>query len=187
MKATEIVWLEYRKQLLRFVKARVSNPDMAEDLVHDVLLRAYDKRSELIDSDRLEAWLYRIARNVIVDHYRSARPMEALPEDLPPDEENQALDTIKALGSCMAPLITRLPDDYQQALRLADLEHVPQIQAATRVGVSYSGLKSRVQRGRIMLKELLLQCCEIEVDHDGRISGHDRSPNMSVDCGCSGD
>lgn len=185
MDVTEAVWLDYRQQLLRFVRTRVKDPSIAEDLVHDVLVRAYDRQSELTDPSRLGAWLYQITRNIIVDYYRGTRTMDDLPEDLPAQDHDQAMGAIKALGSCMAPLLQRLPDDYQEALRLADLEGVAQTDIAERAGLSYSGMKSRVQRARVMLKTLVLQCCEVEMDRGGRISDYNRAPNNKASCGCS--
>jgi RNA polymerase sigma-70 factor (ECF subfamily) len=79
---TAQAWQAYRTELVRFAKRRVEDAAVADDLVHDVLLKALTQMPALEEGARLRAWLYRIARNAIVDHYRSRRPSEPLPEDL---------------------------------------------------------------------------------------------------------
>jgi RNA polymerase sigma-70 factor, ECF subfamily len=64
-------------------------------------------------------------------------------------------------------MIDRLPARYRTPLRLSELEGLPQQQVARRLGLSLSGVKSRVQRGRRQLKLMLLDCCHIEFDRAG--------------------
>jgi RNA polymerase sigma-70 factor (ECF subfamily) len=60
-------------------------------------------------------------------------------------------------------------------MRLTAFEGVPQVDAARRLGISTSGMKSRVQRGRRLLREALLACCEVSLDRRGGIAAF-RSP-----------
>jgi RNA polymerase sigma-70 factor, ECF subfamily len=74
----------------------------------------------------------------------------------------------------MAPMLRRLPPTRREAITLGDLEGVNQMEAAKRVGVSVSGMKSRVQRGRKQLRAVLEECCRIEFDRRGAIVAYDR-------------
>jgi len=62
----QVAWRAYRLELHRFVRARVEDEAAAEDLVHDVLLRAYSQRDTLRDAGQLRPWLYRITRNALI-------------------------------------------------------------------------------------------------------------------------
>ena len=61
-------------------------------------------------------------------------------------------------------MIERLSGEYRQAVILVDLEGLAQHEAAAQLGLSLSGMKSRVQRGRRQLKGMLEACCTIELD-----------------------
>src|SRR4029453_11954052 len=67
------------------------------------------------------------------------------------------------LAPCLTPLMDRLPAHYREAVRLVELEGLPQRELSERFAVSLSGAKSRVQRGRDKLKDLLLRCCQVEL------------------------
>jgi len=161
-------WTEYRTRLLAFARKRVANPADAEDLVHDVLARAYAHRDALKDQASLRAWLYQIMRNAITDYYRSRRPTEELPEELPSWAREDAAAR-RELAGCLAPLIAGLPAPYRDAIRYAEIEGLTQRETAQRLALSHSGAKSRVQRGRAMLEAALLSCCRIALDSRGDI------------------
>lgn len=163
----ESLWRDYRTQLFRFVLKRVSDEATAEDIVHDVLVRAYDRRDTLRDAGKFESWLYRITRNAVIDHYRMRRPTEPLPADLTTDAT--AGDARSELAACTTPLLDALPPHYRDALVLTELQGLTQRDAAIRLGLSLSGAKSRVQRARRMLEAKLLDCCRLEFDNRGGI------------------
>jgi RNA polymerase sigma-70 factor, ECF subfamily len=167
VQADESLWRDYRTQLVRFVLKRVADEATAEDIVHDVLVRAYERRDTLRDGQKFEPWLYQITRNAVVDHYRRRRPSEPLPADL--IAETPAADAQRELAKCMKPLIDALPGHYRDALTLSEIQGLTQQDTAGRLGLTLSGAKSRVQRGRRMLEEKLLQCCRVEFDTRGAI------------------
>ena len=77
--------------------------------------------------------------------------------------------------------MARLPAIYRDALQLTDLDGLTQAEAATRVGLSTSGMKARVQRARSQLKALFVLCCEIELDRRGGIIDY-QPHNDTCDC-----
>jgi RNA polymerase sigma-70 factor (ECF subfamily) len=158
-----------------FVGRRVSRPQDAEDVTQDTLLRLYRSAETLSDEQALEAWMYRIARNAITDHYRRSalRPMPIAPDDaavLAVASEGEEPRADAALAGCLAPLLARVPEDYRTALELTDLGDLTQEQAAARLGLSTSGMKSRVQRGRRMLRTEVVRCCRVELDARGALA-----------------
>lgn len=160
----------------------MASSEEAEDIVHDVLVRAYSKRDSLEEVKNWKAWLYAIARNAIIDHYRTRKPMEQLPETLLAEEPEPS--GIQELVRCVLPLIQELPPKYRESLELADLDGWSQKSVAEKLNLSLSGAKSRVQRGRHMLKDLFFQCCKLEYDALGHISSVVPSSNCTK-CGCA--
>lgn len=176
----ESVWRDYRRQLVRFVQKRVVDESTAEDIVHDVLVRAYGKRDTLRQGEKFEQWLYQITRNAVIDHYRARKPSEPLPADLTADEPMQK-DARRELSTCMKPLIDSLPDHYRDAIVLSEIQGLTQQDTARQLGLSLSGAKSRVQRARRMLEAKLLDCCRLEFDSRGDIVDYESARGES--CG----
>lgn len=167
--AQDQMWSDYRDRLYRFILNRVNDPATAEDLVQDVLTKAYDKLEGLKEQDKLLTWLYQITRNAIIDHYRQDHHTHGLEEFLVIDEPQEAAESNKELACCVMPFIRQLPPPYQQAITLSEIEGMKLKQVAVQQGVSLSGVKSRVQRGRKMLKQMYLKCCQIERDRRGGV------------------
>jgi RNA polymerase sigma-70 factor, ECF subfamily len=153
------LWRDHQADLRRFVRRRVSDPHDAEDIVQDVFVRAQESLHRLESASSAGAWLARIAAHRVIDHYRARRPTEELPEDLPAPERED--DPVVELAPCLAGMIERLPPTYRDAVRLSEIDGVPQRVVAQRLDLSISGAKSRVQRGRTLLRQLVEQCCRV--------------------------
>ena len=166
-------WRDYRDVLYRFVKQKVGSDSAAEDIVQDVFLKVCTKRKTLRESSKLKSWLYQITRNTITDYYRSRRPLEAMADDqIPENIEEEVNSAEPELSHCLVPLLDALPAPYRQELKLADFENVKQREIASRLGLSLSGAKSRVQRARRMLRDVLLKCCRVELDGRGCVADY---------------
>lgn len=152
-------WRERRADLRRFVSRRVADRHEVDDIVQDVLVRAHESMHQLESAERLPAWLARIAANRIVDHYRARRPFDELPEGLAAGEPED--DPVQRLAPCLPAMVDQLPAPYRDALRLSELDGLPQREVALRLGISLSGAKSRVQRGRERLRQLVERCCRV--------------------------
>lgn len=177
----EQTWGDYRHLLYGFIRRRVSDDNCAEDIVQEVLITAVQQFDTLKEADKLRAWLYRITRNKIADYYRTQRPQIILDESFmsPEQEEKNALHE---LAGCIRPLIEQLPDTYREALSLSEIEGETQQTVAQQLGISLSGAKSRIQRGRKLLKQLLLQCCHVELNQRGQVIGTDRNGGCDNNC-----
>ncbi len=183
--ATETIWSQLSDDLRRFIRRRVADEHVADDLLQETFLRIHRNVDKLEDSDRLAAWVYQIARNVVNDHYRAKKGNVSL-ADNDVAEENDGKDQLKAsAGLWLEELIGQLPPTYQEAVRLSEIEGLPQHEVADRLRLSVSGAKSRVQRGRAMLRDVLDQCCVFEFDRQGNLMDCDPKPDRTVclDCG----
>lgn len=184
-------WSMTSRQLRAFIARRVEDPATAEDITQEVLIRVYRSRSGLADIGSVPAWLHRIARNAIIDHYRTRRSSVPLPADdvLELSFHRQGDDAepnaaTRELAQCLRPLIDQLPDKYREAITLVDLDGHTQVAAAHTLGLSLSGAKSRVQRGRRQLRQLLTDCCAVATNHTGAVTGY--IAHTGGDCDCSG-
>jgi RNA polymerase sigma-70 factor (ECF subfamily) len=189
---TEQMWREVLAQLRAFVGRRIADPDRAEDLVGEILLRIHRNLGSIDDRDRLTHWVSRVARNAVIDEYRrAARAREHLvpaPEDVVALEDPHGMDesaVLTDLTRCLHPLLNGLPAEQHRAVQMIDLDGMPQAAAARVEGVSLSGMKSRVQRGRRRLAELLEQCCTLTLDARGIPMDYARSSDCDGSCGCS--
>lgn len=155
----------------------------AEDVLQDVFLKVHTNLASLQHHDRLESWIYQITRNAIHDYYRRDRRLSAPNLDEQPglvtDDGDQAM---AALATCLKPLMQTLPETYRQALELTTYQGLTQREVAEALGLSTPGAKSRVQRARRVLKEKLLECCNLEFDHRGEVT--DYRPKRAACANC---
>lgn len=163
----ENIWQNLASELRSFIRSRVRDHATAEDILQDVFVKIHQKLPVLRAGERLEAWVWRITRNVIADHFRRARPSEELPKELAIASESDA-DT-PDLKPCVRLFVGQLPPAYRDALMLTEWQGLTQEEMAKQLGLSVSGAKSRVQRARSHLKELLLDCCRFEIDRRGNV------------------
>lgn len=163
----ETIYKDFHSQLYHFIIGRVSDPDTAEDILQDVYLKIHSNIDDLRESDRLQSWIYQITRNAITDYYRRVQPQDELPESLASPLEDEP-DALSELTASVKGMLNCLPDKYRQALELTELQGLSQVELATRLNLSVSGAKSRVQRAREKLKEAFLDCCHFEFDRLGR-------------------
>jgi RNA polymerase sigma-70 factor (ECF subfamily) len=186
--APQVGWADLRSMLHGFVARRVPPRDV-EDVLHDVFVRIARNLGQLRDDDRLTAWMYQVARNAIVDYHRRPHlqreePLTEAPDDAGADADEPAVAC--ELAAHLRTLVGQLPSPYREALELTDLDGVTQAEAAARMGLSVPGMKSRVQRARAQLRDLLHDCCEIEVDVRGRIVECQRREQTEIPPACCG-
>lgn len=161
--------LRERGRLLAFVRARIDNPALAEDVLQDSLLRAVAAAPDLRDDDRMAAWLYQVVRNAITDTYRrraaAARAADAYAADaMTPDDEARAC-------ACLLALVPTLKPEYAAVVE-ADLNGTTAEALADRLGITRTNLKVRRHRAHRQLRERLEQTCRACAVHG------------CVDCSC---
>jgi len=180
---------DFAAPLRAFITRRMPNGMDPDDIVQEVFVRIHERLPALRDTERLDAWIFQIARNVLADLFRERRRRDALAKRIaferggePANDEEP--DGAAELTPCLAPMIAQLAHPYREAIELTELQGVTQVEAARRAGLSISGMKSRVQRGREQLKSMLLACCEIELDVRSGVIGSGECVRPST---CSSD
>jgi RNA polymerase sigma-70 factor (ECF subfamily) len=178
---TERIWKEYHDRLHSFIEARVDDTHTADDILQDVFLRIHSQVDSLRNRDKIQSWIYQITRNAIIDHYRAHKRLEELSAALAiaePELRDKARDDIDA---CLMPMIQALPEPYREAVMLSEIQGLTQKEVAEKQGISLSGAKSRIQRGRSMMKDMLLDCCKFEFDHQGNVMDYERKGDGCCD------
>jgi RNA polymerase sigma-70 factor (ECF subfamily) len=168
-------WRDIEARLRPYVARRVPTAAEADDVIQEILVRVHKGLRSLQDGERFGGWVYRIAERAIADAARSrARMPIAEARDVAGDSDatsDEAADLQLELGECVALFVARLPSPYREAITLTELQGLTQKDAADMLGVSVSGMKSRVQRGRERIRAMFEECCEISLDCRGRVVG----------------
>ena len=179
---TEDVWSELHAELRSLFHTKLSDPYLADDLVQETFVRVHAGLGGLAEEARLVPWVRRVARNVLVDHWRGQRSAEVLEADSVPAGETTGSNLNLEVGAWLTSMIALLPEHYRQAVQLAEVEGRTQREVAAELSLSLSGAKSRVQRGRQKLRELLLDCCHVDFDRRGNVVGYERRRCDCRDC-----
>ncbi|KAB2888792.1 MAG: RNA polymerase sigma factor SigZ [Desulfobulbaceae bacterium] len=182
MNTTEEIWGRYHANLLAFIRKRVSDKAAAEDILQDVFARIHSRIEALENSGKLESWLYQITRNAIIDFYRTRRPMDTLPEWLAQSQAESEETDRRELSLCLTPMIRQLPEKYRHAIQLSAIEGKTGKEIAELEDISLSGVKSRVQRGRALLKAMLFDCCRFEINAKNQVTGYERKNRECKHC-----
>ena len=181
------IWMQVHHRLRDFIVRRVSSSTEADDILQEVFLRMHRGLSGLKDQRRILSWIFQITRHAIADYFRvPSRRREiavGLAQDLetsysrPHPQSRLDAETTgkirKELAACLPPMMQQLSGPYREALTLVEIDGMTQQKAAKQLGLSLSGMKSRVQRGRRELKMMIEDCCRIELDQRRAIMNYE--------------
>lgn len=170
-------WPLQKQRIEGYVFSLVKDADETNDIVQEVFVKAFTKIDSLKNPDKLVQWLFSIARNETNRYFNFKKKYQPATKE---DEAAEPAYQPNEFESCIGHFIGELPKKYGTAVQLAAIENVPQHELAQRLNISYSGAKSRVQRGKAKLKELLTQCCQIDHDTYGNII--DYTPRQGGHC-----
>jgi len=169
---TEQVWVAFRRRLLSYIRVRSRSDADAEDILQNVFIKVHRHLGSVEDEARLTSWLYRVTHNEIIDSYRRIRPTARDASPTQPTEDVE-VNAEQMLAPFLRELIDDLPAKYREALTLTEIEGLTQEAMGDQLGLSVSGAKSRVQRGRALLRDRLLDCCHIELDCRGHVMDYE--------------
>jgi len=179
---TADAWAELRRAVHAFISGRVHDAHAADDIAQDVMLKVQTSLVQRPPAERFGPWVFQIARNAIVDQYRSRRSAVDR-QDVDVAVPDEGTGAAAELSACVSAIIDRLPEPYRTALALADIEGLKHQEVADRTGVSLTAAKSRVQRGREKFQTMLLDCCHIERNAAGGVVDYQTTPRSSGYCG----
>jgi RNA polymerase sigma-70 factor (ECF subfamily) len=168
---TKYLWDEFSKELLRFIASKTGDSDLAKDLLQEVFIKVHLKIPQLDNRQQIRSWLYTVSANTVTDYFRNKISTTSLPEI----KEEEETESTHSAENCLMPLINELPEKYQQALLLSEIYNMKQKNVAEILGVSLSGAKSRIQRGRRLLQEGYIKCCSYSINKHGKLVGETKT------------
>jgi RNA polymerase sigma-70 factor (ECF subfamily) len=165
MESIPLTWEEvarvYGRKIYNFAYRLTGNSDDAHDLVQEVLLRVRRGLANY-QPGSFEGWLWRITRNAFLDDVRrqKRRPTTPLPDevdrwDRASSESADAEYSRISLGDDIQKALLELPYDFREAVILCDIVGLSYEEIAQAVAVPIGTVRSRIHRGRKMLRDLL--------------------------------
>lgn len=182
----KIIHNQFHKILLGFILNRVNDRDDAEDILQEVFIKIANGLNSLNNEEKLKSWIFTITRNAITDYYRKSAGKTKLDmTDKIIDEAKDETDTdsTKGLDKCLKGFIQKLPEEYRDIIIDSELKGIRQKDLAVKYNLQYPTVRTRVQRGRVRLKEMLLNCCKIEADSRGNILQSTQKSDCADSCG----
>jgi RNA polymerase sigma-70 factor, ECF subfamily len=162
------IWEDLHQELKKFIFSKIKNIDVSEDILQDVFLKIHLNIHTLSDCSKLTSWVYQITRNAVADYYRKTN-LESQIAGFDFAEREGEEPLYLSLDNCINQKINKLSEKYKQAILLAYFDNYSQVAVAEKLNISYSGAKTRVQRGREKLKELIVDCQNVETDNKGNL------------------
>ena len=180
----EKVWKDLNVRLLRFIQSKVSDRGDAEDILQDVFAQLLANTDKLSDTSKLDSWLFRVARNRVIDYYRKRTdlPLDASQAAQEPAPQEQEENRNREVAAWLKTVLPELSTSYAEALVLHDMYGYKHREIAQQLHVSVSGSKTGVQRGRKQLRAVLEQCCDFQLDAYGNIVDYDRKGDPQCLC-----
>jgi len=177
--STEEVWDEYSFTVLRYFESKVNSISVAEDLRQDVFIRVHGNLDKLEEEQKVQNWLSVVSRNVLIDYWKTLGKAR---ENATDQVQTESDFFGEAATQCVTNMIAEMPSEYGEPLQLSEIEGMKQKDVAKRLGLSISGAKSRIQRGRKLLRKSITTCCHIELNRRNElVDGECRNSN----CDCS--
>lgn len=168
-RAVEAALTENHQTFLRFLKRRLGSGHEAEDVLQEFYLKVLNTVHGLRKRESIVAWLFRILRSTLADHYRArerrARRESSYAREQAVQTESFDADLHALVCQCFYKLLPTLRAEYAEALWRIDLAGEARSAAARAMGISLNNLAVRLHRARLALKRALLLSCETCPEH----------------------
>ncbi len=178
----EAIWSEYRASLKSFLHSRVSSPDDVDDLLQEIIIKIYKNLSTLKSDSSVKSWLFQVANHTIIDFYRKRAKLKKKLNNEELWYREKSDDIEQYLSQCVLPFINALSVESAELLREIDIKGQSQISYAQEHKISYSTLKSRVQKARRELRDLFEDCCAFTFNSRGEIVDFEEKSNSCQYC-----
>jgi RNA polymerase sigma-70 factor, ECF subfamily len=160
--------VDSHRQFLAFLQQRVESRAVAEDILQSAFVRSLERGAELRDQESAVAWFYRVLRNAVIDHYRHRASTERAFEGWGAEFKRQdapEADLRRDICQCISTLMETLKPEYQEALRMIDLDEGSLNDLAQRSGITSGNAAVRVHRAREALRKQVRTACGSCAEH----------------------
>jgi RNA polymerase sigma-70 factor (ECF subfamily) len=169
----EQLWKTHSDSLYHYLSSRTGDEATADDLVQEVFHKVLRYRDQLPEIDNHKAWLYRIARNALIDYTRKKKP-EPVDELIIPEWNpgTASEPPVEGIAECLIDLIEEYDEEQQVLFKHIFTDTLSQKEAAEALDIPYSTLKSRIQKARKEIMEsFYTRCCRLQHNSKGEIIG----------------
>lgn len=163
-------WEQYEAELFHFLLGRLNDREAAEDLRQELFVRVLQQGHDFCTIKQPKAWLYRVARNALIDRYRTTKVFTELSEALPVPEVQRS--PVESLDSCLWRNLAELSREERAIIEQCDLFGIQQKDFAAANDLSLSAVKARLLRARRKLKAVMTKNCQVGFDATGRVCCH---------------
>jgi RNA polymerase sigma-70 factor (ECF subfamily) len=178
---TQQVWTKYAEDVKHFILSKVKDPVITDDLLQDVFIKVHTKLHTLKDITKLKSWIFTIARNSILDHFKNTnQTFEWTGFEAEPELLNNAAHTEK---DCLRGILQSLPKKYRDPLFLADIKGLKQQEVAKHLNQSLPTTKSQIQRARKLIAKGFMDCCGFVLNDEGNLVGEIQDKDDCKVCG----
>lgn len=180
------IWQQFSEKLHHAILEKTQNAQDTSDILQEIFLKMNKYAQQIGKADNIEAYLRGIMRNTLADYFRKRAqhsqqetPLADLPDEVAPATETETLNEL-IVNCCLRPFIAQLPAAQSEALNETVFNQLSQKELAEKLHISYSGAKSRVQRAKSQLKQMIVDCCGVSADKYGNIIDLQKK-----DCDCA--
>lgn len=155
----------YFEKIYRFIYFRVNHKETAEDLVAETFVRVWNKKTEILEAAAFTGWLFQIARNLVIDHYRSRKPTVDLVElENFLEYEDNVIEklNLKFQQESLLDALEKLSNDQQIVIKLKFIDDLENHEIAKILNKSEGAIRVIQHRATKELKRL------IEENRDGK-------------------
>ncbi len=165
------IWREFSSELYNYINSKVKNKYDTEDILQDVFVKIYKNIDKADELSKLKSWIYKITRNTIIDYYRKKKDISVDIEKFEKglEEDNKSDNMNEEISKCLEKMIFELPKKYQESIELYEQKEMKHKEISEKLDISVSASKVRLKRAKEKLKDILLECCDFEVDTYGNI------------------
>jgi RNA polymerase sigma-70 factor (ECF subfamily) len=165
---TKLVWDAYGEDVKHFIFSKIKDAAVTDDVLQDTFIKIHIKLETLKDAAKLKPWVFSIARHTVMDYFRNQDLKNPVTEDTfasePPPTEHTRED-------CLHGIIKSLPKKYRTPLILADIQGLKQAQISEQLQVPLATVKSQIQRGRKLIAQGFVDCCDFKINDSGYLVG----------------
>ncbi|XCF07477.1 sigma-70 family RNA polymerase sigma factor [Tamlana crocina] len=165
---TKDIWKTYSNDIKYFILSRVKDPVVTDDLLQDTFIKVHTNLGTLKDIAKLKVWLFSIARYAVMDYFRSNNIEAPVWEA---DTEFESQDLAHSKADCLHGILKNLPKKYREPLFLSDIKGLKQTEVADWLQRPLPTVKSQIQRGRKLIAQGFMDCCDFKLNDDGFLVG----------------
>ena len=165
---TQQVWASYSEDLKRFIISKVKDNAIADDILQDTFIKIHTKLHTLKDITKLKSWCFTVARNSILDYWKSKNKTFEIANF---EDDTEITENLHTEKDCLRGILKNLPKKYRDPLFLSDIKGQKQQEVANQLKQSLPTTKSQIQRARKLIAKGFIDCCGFSLNKNGNLVG----------------